>query len=448
MTAADVYVALALGLLALLLWYARRLVGAALRLLPAVAAVGGSWLAFEIYRLGEQMSWDSPGSPAILIVWAALGTAVVFGVGGWIAVVLQVRSLLSPAPARSRPSSSTPNRVAVAIAIVCVVGGLGAAYRYYREHQPSHDAAVQLMTFARDGALYSLDRSGVLKKWYAERALEADRWTLPDQGSATALVASGDGRFVAVLVGDRLGVWRLDPARAPERVALSDGALAAVAVDESRFALLARNELSVRAWHDAAVPLATATLPGAALGAASYGAHGVVVGLADATLAFYEPTLTSVERRDIASPAPLRAVPRALHADRSGRFIAVSDGGTSFAVLDLQTGGQNVISLLSPASEFAISGQNQLLIAQLVDVRSYDLAGGSSEPLFNHGGTIGALAASPLGDTVAIADRENIWLRNDSRAYSAPEVRLKGAVQVARLADAVLPGVLANFREQ
>jgi hypothetical protein len=117
-------------------------------------------------------------------------------------------------------------------------------------------------------------------------------------------------------------------------------------------------------------------------------------------------------------------------------------------VLDLQTGGQNVISLLSPASEFAISGQNQLLIAQLVDVRSYDLAGGSREPLFNHGGTIGALAASPLGDTVAIADRENIWLRNDSRAYSAPEVRLKGAVQVARLADAVLPGVLANFREQ
>ena len=59
--------------------------------------------------------------------------------------------------------------------------------------------------------------------------------------------------------------------------------------------------------------------------------------------------------------------------------------------------------------------------------------------MFNHGGAIGALAASPVADTVAIADRQNIWLRNDSRHYAAAEVRLAGAVQVARLAGDVLP---------
>jgi hypothetical protein len=441
MTSADVYVAAALLLLALVIWYARRLVGFLLKLVPAGAALAGIGGAFELYRLGQQMGWDSPGSPAILIVAAALAAAAAVGLAGSVAVGLQVRSLFRPKSARSVASLAMRNAVAAAIAIVCVVGGLASAYRYYRGHQPSHDEAVQLMTFARDGAaLYSLDRSGVLKKWYAERALEADRWFLPEQGSASALLVSDDGRFLATLDGDRLSVWRLFAARAAERVALLDRALAAVAVDEERFALLVRNELRIHSWEDPAVALASITLSGAALGAAAYGDHGVVVGLADSTLAFYEPTAAGIERRDIAVPTPLRAVPRAIRADRTGRFLAVSDGGTALAVLDVQTRTQNVISLLSPLSEFAISEQNQLLIAEVVDVRRYDLASGGREPLFNHGGAIGALAASPVADTVAIADRENIWVRNDSRNYAAPEVWLRGAVEVARLADAVLPG--------
>jgi hypothetical protein len=160
-----------------------------------------------------------------------------------------------------------------------------------------------------------------------------------------------------------------------------------------------------------------------------------VVGFADATLAFYEPAATGVARREVAVPGPLRAVPRAIRADRTGRFLVVSDGGTALAVVDLQTGGQNMIPLVSPLNAFAISAQNRLLIAELVDVRRYDLAGGAGEPLFNHGGAIGALAASPAADTVAIADRQNIWVRNDSSAYAAPEVWLTGAVQVARLAE-------------
>ncbi len=441
MTAADVYVALALLLLALVMWFARRVVAFVLKLLPAVGAVAGTWGAFEVYRAGEQMGWDSPGSAGILVVWVALAIAVASGIVGSITVALQIRRLMTRGPARSAASLSLRNRVAVAVAIVCVVGGLSQAYRYYRGHQPSHDGAVQLMEFARDGtALYSLDRTGVLKKWYAERALEAESWLLPEQGSASALVVSDDGRFAASLAGDRLSVWRLPAARAAEQLTVLNGALAAVALDGGRFASLARSELSVRAWEDPGQALVSVSLPAAALTAAAYGEHDVVVGFADSTLAFYVPAAADLTRRDVSLPGPLRAVPRAIRSDRKGRFLAVSDGGTAVAVLDLQVGRQESLSLLSPLGAFAISAQNRLLLAELVAVRTYDLAGGGSEPLFNHGGAIGALAASPGADTVAIADRQNIWLRNDSRHYAAPEVRLAGAVQVARLAADVLPG--------
>jgi hypothetical protein len=213
-----------------------------------------------------------------------------------------------------------------------------------------------------------------------------------------------------------------------------------VALDEQRFAVLTRNELSVHAWDDPTATLSSVALPGPALTAAAYGQSGVVVGLANSTLAFYEPSAAgAVARRDLAVPGPLAAVPRALRVDRSARFIVVSDGGTALTVLDMQTGAQSPIAVLAPLSAFAISDQDQLLLAELVGVRGYDLASGGGEPLFNHGGAIGALAASPVADTVAIADRQNIWLRNDSRHSAAPEVWLKGAVQVARLADAVWP---------
>jgi hypothetical protein len=442
MTAADVYVVLALALLALAMWYARRVVGVALKALPTAAAIGGTWAAIELYGLGQRMNWDSPGSPAILVVIAALGAALLIGLSGWLAVALQVRSFIRPAKRKSRATgSSALNSAGVALAIVCVVGALLLAYRYYRSHQPSHDETVQIMEFAPDGeALYSLDRAGVLKRWYAQRALEADRWVLPEVGAVSALLVSDDGSRVAAVTGDRVGFWRLAAARAPELVARLDGFLAVVPVDAERFALLARNELSVRGWDDPGVTLASIQLPGPALAASAYGDRGAVVGLANSTLKFYDLGMASIVGREVDVPAPLRAVPRAIRADRTGRFLAVSDGGTALAVLDLQIGRQDTVSLLSPLAHFAISERGRLLIAELVAVRSYDLASGSSEPLFNHGGPIGALAAAPALDTVAIADRENIWLRSDSENYAASELWLTGAVQVARLADAVLPG--------
>jgi hypothetical protein len=447
MTAADVLVALALVTLALTMWYARGLVGLALKVLPATFALAGAWTAYELYRLGGAMGWDSPGSPAILVVWFALAASVTIALAGAFAFALQLRGLLRKGP-RRRPALATRHgRIATVVAIVAVVGALLGGYRYYRSNQPSHEAVVRHMTFSRDGAsLYSLDRAGVLKKWYAQRGLEADSWTLPEQGAATDLLVSADGRMAATLVGDRLAVWRLPTARPAERAALIDGAVGAVAVDGTRFALLARAELSVRSWADPEAVAATAALPAPALTVAPYGDRGLVVGFSDSTLGFYEAGASAVARRELGFGAPLEAAPRAIRADRTGRFLAVSDGATALVVLDLQLKRRDVLKLLAPLSGFAISEQNQLLIAELVAVRSYDLESRAGEPLFNHGGVIGAVAASSASDTVAIADREYIWLRNDGRHYAAPEVWLTGAVRVSRLASAVLPAERARRR--
>ena len=307
---------------------------------------------------------------------------------------------------------------------------------------------MQLLEFARDGAaLYSLDRTGVLKKWYAERALEAESWLLPEQGSASALLVSDDGRFAASLAGrpaQRVAPLRLRAPPSDSRCSTARSLPSRSTAGASRPSHAA-SSASARG-KTPRLALASVSLPAAALTAAAYGEHDVVVGFADSTLAFYAPAAADLARREVSLPGPLRAVPRAIRSDRTGRFLAVSDGGTAVAVLDLQTGRQESISLLSPLGAFAISAQNRLLLAELVAVRTYDLAGGGSEPLFNHGGAIGALAASPGADTVAIADRQNIWLRSDSRHYAAPEVRLAGAVQVARLAAAVLPGDSARRR--
>jgi hypothetical protein len=63
-------------------------------------------------------------------------------------------------------------------------------------------------------------------------------------------------------------------------------------------------------------------------------------------------------------------------------------------------------------------------------VRGYDLAQHTSLPLYNHGGTITALAASPASDLFAVANEENIWLHGNSRAYAGAERWLNGRVEL------------------
>jgi hypothetical protein len=46
----------------------------------------------------------------------------------------------------------------------------------------------------------------------------------------------------------------------------------------------------------------------------------------------------------------------------------------------------------------------------------------------------------PSSGAIAIGERRNIWLRQDSRHYAAQEVWLKGSVQLSRLASVVMPG--------
>jgi hypothetical protein len=438
-TLADVVVVLVLALLASVLWYARRVVAAMLRLLSAVAAIGGTWLAYELYAAGEHMGWDTPGSPGILVLYAALAATGTIALVGWVGVARMIRGLIRRGTLRSAASRTAQN-LSAATAIVLVVAALFSAYRYYREHQPSHDTAVRALAFTRDGAgLYSLDGLGVLKRWDARRAIETDRWLLGDATSATALLVSGDELAVATLADGRVDVWRLATGGV-RKAARLEGAVAIAPVDDERFAVVTRTELTLRAFANAVPPLAGAMLREPALTVAPYAGNGVVVGLDDSTLEFYGAGSAGLERRDVAVPQPLGVSPRLIRSNRTGRFIVVADGGTKLASLDLQTGRAQDIPLTSPLDEFDVAGSGWLLLSDGVALRGVDLSSGSGEPLFNHGGAIGALAVEPASGAIAIGERRNIWLRQDSRHYAAQEVWLKGAVQLSRLADAVLPG--------
>src|SRR5215471_11738333 len=137
-TIVDVYVVAALAALAIAMWIGRRYVGWLLQLVPFVLAVLGTVTVYGAWQLGQQLHWDTPGSPGILAVYFALGGGFVFALAGWIAVALRVRRWRMP-DRRKNPRRGD-NGIRVAIAIVLVVGGLFSAYRYYRGHQSSHEA--------------------------------------------------------------------------------------------------------------------------------------------------------------------------------------------------------------------------------------------------------------------------------------------------------------------
>ena len=98
--------------------------------------------------------------------------------------------------------------------------------------------------------------------------------------------------------------------------------------------------------------------------------------------------------------------------------------------LDAQSLAREPIAGYFEPIRFEISEQTQLLIAQINDVRGYDLAQKSSQPLYNHGGPNQALAASPASDAFAVANGQNIWIHENSRAYAGAERWLNGRVEL------------------
>jgi len=133
LTSADLSVGLTLLLLAVLMWFGRRIVGVLLRFLPVVMAPLCTALAYLLYRLGESMSWDSPGSPAIIVVVILLACAIFLALAGWIALIAQIRGLRKPRT-ESPQEKRQANDLRVGTAIVIVVLLLFSAYRSYRAH--------------------------------------------------------------------------------------------------------------------------------------------------------------------------------------------------------------------------------------------------------------------------------------------------------------------------
>jgi hypothetical protein len=428
-TLVDVYVVGALAAFSFALWVARRYIGWLLKLVPFGVAVLGTLVTYGAWQLGQSIRWDTPGSPGILIVYFALGGGIACGIAGWIAFSIQVKHWYRRGMRPSSPLRADDQRVLIALVIALVVGSLFSAYRYYRSHQSSHQADVVRLEYSPNGAfLYSLDASGMLKKWNVRYRYEARRWHLPDAEGVSALLPSGDGKTLVAVRGNEVKSWTLaDSHEASESATLPD-VVAAAPVDEARFVAVGTHEVSLRAYADVSRGERTSAFSAAALSASQCGERKVVVGTDDSKLHFY--AVTSALDELVTPPMPpLELTPRQIRADRTCTHVVVADGDKKMVVLDLQNAKRDPVAQYWLPAKFEISNAGELLLGQ-VGITGYELDTRATEPIFNHGSAIAALAISPRGDDFAIANRREIWLREDSRHYAAPEVWLNGRAEL------------------
>jgi hypothetical protein len=361
-TPADLCVVLGLTLLAIVLWALRGGVRLVLALLPFVMAVLAPVAAWGLYSLGEHMNWDSPGSPAILVVVFALGVAVLMSIGAWVALVLQITRW------RNRPSSDAATVRAdgtrVASAIMITTGLLFFAYLDYRSHRPSHEATVRQMYFSPDGeSLYSLDESGVLKRWNVHDAYQAARWSLPGVRDASHIGLSSDGRALLVVARGELSVWNLAEAPRSESGGHMTGVVSVEPLAGSGIAVVTSDELSIRAYTDLQTPKASIKLTATALSLCAYPDNRMVVGTEAPALEIYRVQATGTSSIVRNSEVPLAFAPRVIRADRSGRYLVVSEPGVNMIVLDAQGLTQDPLPDHLAVALFEVSAEDQLLLA-------------------------------------------------------------------------------------
>jgi len=428
-TIVDVYVVSALAAFSLSLWVARRYIGWLLKLVPGAIAVLGTLITYAAWQIGESIGWDTPGSPGILIVYFGLGAGMASAVAGWLAFSIQITRWYRRGMRPSAPLPADDQRVRIALVIAIVFGGLFSAYRYYRSHQSSHQADVVRLEYSPDGSfLYSLDTGGTLKKWNVRYQYEARRWRLPSAEGVAALLPSGDGKTLVALRGKEAKSWTLgDSVDALVGSTLPD-VVAAASADANRFVAVGTHDVSLHTFADVARADRASSLKAAALSASRCGELKVVVGTDDAKLHFY--AVTSGLDELVTPPMPaLDITPRQIRADRTCTHVVVSDGDKGMVVIDLQNVRRYAVAQYWLPAKFDVSNAGELLLAQ-VGITGYELASRATEPIFNHGGAVAALAISPRADDFAIANRHEIWLRADSRHYAAPEIRLNGRAEL------------------
>jgi len=428
-TIVDVYVVSALGAFSLALWVVRRYIGWLLKLVPGAIAMLGTLITYGAWQVGESAGWDTPGSPGILIVYFALGGGMASAAAGWIAFSIQVSRWYRRGMRPSSPPPADDQRVRVALLIALVVGSLLSAYRYFRSHQSSHQADVARLEYSPNGAfLYSLDTSAMLKKWNVRYRYEARRWRVPGAEGVSALLPSGDGKTLVALHGSELRSWTLADSQEATKSSTLPDIVAAAPVDGSLFVAVAAHDVSLRAYADVSRVDRTSSLKAGALSASPCGDRKVVVGTDDSKLHFYAVT-SSLDELVTPYTPPLEVTPRQIRADRTCTHIVVADGDKKMVVIDLLNARRDAVAQYWLPAKFEISNAGELLLGQ-AGITGYEIATRATEPIFNHGGAISALAISPRGDDFAIANRREIWLRTDSRHYTAPEVWLNGRAEL------------------
>jgi hypothetical protein len=286
--------------------------------------------------------------------------------------------------------------------------------------------------------------SGTLKKWNVRYRYEARRWLVPGAEGVSALLPSGDGKTLVALRGNEAKSWTLTDAGDALESSTAPDVVAAAPVDGTRFVVVGTHDVSLREYADVSRAERTSSLAGAALSASPCGERKVVVGTDDSKLHFYAVT-SGLDELVTPPMPPLDVTPRQIRADRTCTHLVVADGDKKMVVIDLQSSRRDAIAQYWLPAKFDISNAGELLLGQ-VGITGYEIATRATGPIFDHGGSIAAIAVSPRGDDFAIANRREIWLRADSRHYAAPEVWLNGRAELPEPLRLAVASILGDAR--
>ena len=353
--------------------------------LTAALALGFSWLAIGLWRLGAERGWTGDG-PGMLVVMLAIPVAALCALAAWV-------GLLAP----STESSRVPAWLALGAIATGLAGSAHSALELRRNAQPSHGAPVVALAFIEGGSrLVSYDATGVVKRWRIRtRALEAE-WTAPELAGARAILTTPEGFRAVALFADRAVIRTFDDRPASRTL---PGVAGAALLPGDRGALASGRTLRIAPLGDPERPDLERTLPAEIRALAADRQGRLWAALADGAVVSLEAGAGLREVARLQAPAerlivsPGGAWLAAIDAGGKGRVISLADG----AVHDVP--GFGVYAAAFATERMLVYNSGPLDGAAL----ALSLDRLATEPWIGQGRGIAALAVDPDAGLAAFA---------------------------------------------
>jgi len=374
-------------------------------------ALGLSALAIAAYRLGEDRDWTGDG-PAMLVVMMIIPVAALCALAAGSAALY---------PGRRRPGWAASPWIAVGMIAVGSIGsGLGA-YEYQEDLRHAHDAPVVALAFVDEGRrLVSCDTRGTLAFWDVASRTRSDLRTLPQLAGAREVQIAPDGRVAIGLGAYGARFASLDP-DLPLEVTLPDVVQAAFSGDDE-VALATATEVRLAPRTAPEAPRVTRTFVAPVSALAVQGRPFVALenralialgdhGEPDASLA----NLPFVARRLLVSPG--------------AKWLIALDADEKPAILPARGGAVRQPDAWMRMHAVAFVSDEQLVFTTSPEdpsALSLSLERLETQPFFNHGLAITALAALPGVPDAAIA------LEGDLHLVPAPVAGLHAYASASR----------------